>query len=425
MTSGGFVERRCACRDPETGKQLGKRCPRLASDRKHGRWYGRVYRTDPATGRRRGDQRVRGSFATKREAQEAVKRAAGRVAAGVRTPESMTYAEYLTSVFLPHGRRMLESGKWRPSTFNGYERRIRRDIVPALGAIPLVELSYDHLAAFADELAEEERGQSTRRAILNVVRSSLRTAKRQNRIVHNPAADLELPQDTKSSTEPWTASETVTFLEFARYDDLWPVWAFIAYTGCRRSEALGLRVSDMDLDRRAMHIQHGAVLSGGRVLLGQAKTAGWVGMSPMVVDLLTRRLETITANRSERGAAYQDHGLVFCRADGTPHWPDTVTRAFQRRSADAGLRTIRLHDLRHGVATLLHSHGVDLPMISKFVRHSSITTTNDIYAHLAPQVATDIAEVVDEAFERAYAELSGRVYGDTTTSRPHRSLRAV
>ncbi|MEV4318848.1 tyrosine-type recombinase/integrase [Actinocrispum sp. NPDC049592] len=53
---------------------------------------------------------------------------------------------------------------------------------------------------------------------------------------------------------------------------------------------------------------------------------------------------------------------------------------------------IRLHDLRHGAATLELAAGVDMKMVQEMLRHSSITVTSDMYTNLLPEVARAAAD---------------------------------
>jgi integrase len=58
----------------------------------------------------------------------------------------------------------------------------------------------------------------------------------------------------------------------------------------------------------------------------------------------------------------------------------------------AGLRPIRLHDLRHGRASLLLASGSDISVVSKLMGHSSYSFTADTYSHLLPSSGTREAE---------------------------------
>ncbi len=72
--------------------------------------------------------------------------------------------------------------------------------------------------------------------------------------------------------------------------------------------------------------------------------------------------------------------------------PEIVTRLFGRPCPNAGLRRVRLHDLRHGQASLLLAAGVPLAVVSKRLGHSSISLANDTYSHLQEGVGREAAE---------------------------------
>ncbi len=59
---------------------------------------------------------------------------------------------------------------------------------------------------------------------------------------------------------------------------------------------------------------------------------------------------------------------------------------------------MRFHDLRHGTATILLTLGVDHRTISDILGHSQISTTMDLYAHVAPQLKREAADKLYEAF---------------------------
>ena len=99
----------------------------------------------------------------------------------------------------------------------------------------------------------------------------------------------------------------------------------------------------------------------------------------MTVGLLMEHRLRQDAHRAEWGEAYQDHGLVFAREDGTPLGPDYVSKRFAGCCGEAGIRRVRLHDLRHGRASLLAA-GVDIAVVSKIMGHGSISITADTYS---------------------------------------------
>ena len=62
--------------------------------------------------------------------------------------------------------------------------------------------------------------------------------------------------------------------------------------------------------------------------------------------------------------------------------PEAVTKTFRRLATATGLRTMRLHDLRHVAASLMISSGADIAVVSKRLGHSTIGVTSDLYGHL-------------------------------------------
>ena len=78
-----------------------------------------------------------------------------------------------------------------------------------------------------------------------------------------------------------------------------------------------------------------------------------------------------------------DRDLVFTRLDGQPLNPRALSQAFQVRRKNAGLPHVRLHDLRHGAATLALEGDVNLELIRRRMGHAHISTT--IEKERAPQ----------------------------------------
>ncbi|MDL4775210.1 MULTISPECIES: tyrosine-type recombinase/integrase [Thermomonosporaceae] len=72
--------------------------------------------------------------------------------------------------------------------------------------------------------------------------------------------------------------------------------------------------------------------------------------------------------------------------------PDRLTRTFTKLIAEHGLPPIRLHDLRHGAATLALAAGVELKVVQEMLGHSSIVLTADTYTSVLPEVAHKAAE---------------------------------
>jgi integrase len=94
------------------------------------------------------------------------------------------------------------------------------------------------------------------------------------------------------------------------------------------------------------------------------------------------------------GPSYEDTGLVVTREDGSLVHPDRFTQMFDKHVRDAGLRRIRLHDLRHSHATLALAAGVHPKVVSERLGHATVAFTLDVYSHSVPALEAEAADRV-------------------------------
>jgi hypothetical protein len=132
-----------------------------------------------------------------------------------------------------------------------------------------------------------------------------------------------------------------------------------------------------------------------------------------VGSLLAHRLRQDDQKR-EASVTYRDHGLVFAQPIGDPIHPERITKRFIELVNASGLRRVRLHDLRHGRASMLLASGTDIALVSKMLGHSSITLTADTYSHLLAGVGRKAADAADALIVRKPREQSvSNVVADT------------
>jgi integrase len=217
-----------------------------------------------------------------------------------------------------------------------------------------------------------------------------------NLIPRNPAALAEKPKPKRPEIHPWTAEETERFLRASESDRLHAAFLLLATTGLRRGEALGLRWSDVTLDRASLSVQRALVLVGSAPTLSEPKTAAGrraVPLSHQTVGALRAHRKAQAGERLALGRDYADGDLVFAQEDGSPVHPDRFLDAFHRISTCAGLRRTRPHDLRHGWATRALEAGVPAKVVQELLGHSSAMVTLDIYSHVTASMKTDASQL--------------------------------
>jgi hypothetical protein len=102
--------------------------------------------------------------------------------------------------------------------------------------------------------------------------------------------------------------------------------------------------------------------------------------------------------------------------DGSPLHPDWLTRRFRRLVTVSGLPPVRLHDLRHGAASLALATGADLETVQTLLGHASIVLTADTYTSVLPELLADSAEATARLVLAHAARTPGR--------RPHNAVRS-
>ena len=131
----------------------------------------------------------------------------------------------------------------------------------------------------------------------------------------------------------------------------------------------------------------------------QLKTAASEKPVPLPAFVTSRLIAHHAAQLRERFAAGAptEEGLVFVTPRGLPVSNSWLTQHFQDLLAAAGLPKMRLHDLRHGAATLLLGAGVHPRVAQQLLRHASSKTTTEIYSHVTAAQERQAAEVLQTA----------------------------
>ncbi|MDP6495788.1 MAG: site-specific integrase, partial [Dehalococcoidia bacterium] len=204
----------------------------------------------------------------------------------------------------------------------------------------------------------------------------------------NVAQAVDPPRPVHSEMSTLDSERVRRFLEAARATVYYPMWHLDVFTGVRRSELLGLRWKDIDLDMAALSVvQVIHRLRDGRIIFQEPKTQKGrrqVALGPSAVLGLRAHRDCQQALRAALGAPLGDEDLVFSKPDGSPFLPDTVTHAFRRIADRVGLKGVRLHDLRHTHASLMLRQGVHPKIVQERLGHSTIAVTLDTYSHVTP-----------------------------------------
>lgn len=215
---------------------------------------------------------------------------------------------------------------------------------------------------------------------------------------------VEPPRTDNRELKPWTLDETLDFLAASRGDPLYAtfVLAIAIAMGLRRGEIIGLRRSDLDLDNRVLYVRR-QTQRRRDVLHGDDPKSRRRRAVPLpALYIASQRWHRMrqSAARAKAGEKWQASGYVFTTRTGRQVEPRNVYRSFTRIADSAGIRVVRLHDARHGTATLLTAAGVASRVVTEILGHSRISITMDVYTHVVQDTQREAMSHMDRLLRR-------------------------
>ena len=219
--------------------------------------------------------------------------------------------------------------KMRPSTYLTYHGYIENHIKPQLGKIPLNDLTTLHLQQFYKKLLAEGRVErieaqkqpkglsaKTVRNIHQIISSALKLAIEQRLIARNPADGCALPKAERKEMQTLPVEQLTSFLREAKDSGVFALYYIDLTTGLRRGELLGLKWSDIDLEKGDLRVQRQIGRIDGKIIEMPLKTKNAYRTLPLSADAINvLKIQKCKVGNSE---------WVFPSPTGGPMSPDSV-----------------------------------------------------------------------------------------------------
>ena len=227
-----------------------------------------------------------------------------------------------------------------------------------------------------------------------MIRRALGQAERWGNVSRNVARLVTPSQVHQRNVTPFTPEQARRFLAGIDGDRLAALYAVSLSLGLRQSEALGLTWDSVDFETRTLAVRRVLQRYAGAYHLDEPKTQRsrrTISLPTPLVEVLRRHRTRQAEERLRVGPLWEGEqwNLVFCTEAGRPLAASEVTRRFQRKLAELGLAHQRFHDMRHCAASLLIAQGIPLRVVMEILGHSTITTTANVYGHIAIDVQRD------------------------------------
>lgn len=219
----------------------------------------------------------------------------------------------------------------RVRTLDNYRLQVRRHIVPALGRIKLKNLSPAHVQGFYRAKIDSGLSPATVRYIHAVLHRALKQAVRWGLVPRNVADAVDIPKLDRDEINALSPDETRAFLNAAKGDRLEALYVVAIHCGLRRGKILGLKWSDIDLDRKTLRVNR--QIQRMRDGSGFGFSAPKNSKSRRTIRLTNAAVEALRGHRKRQaeeklryGTLYEDQGLVFTTTVGTPLEPSNIDR---------------------------------------------------------------------------------------------------
>jgi integrase len=367
---------------------------------KAGAWRLNVNAKDPVTGKRKPVYATVHAPNNKRgeaKADSELAKLVTQVETGRTMPTSGMTVEQLIERYVDD-----RSPSWAPGAADETRKRVAQHITPHVGSIAIGRLRPVDVQQLHGQLRAAGLSEGSIGRLHDILRAALNWAERLDLIIRNPAAKVERPRGAKPDINPPAPADVVRMITEASK----PLALFLrlgALTGARRGQLCGLRWSDIDLDAATIRWTRSLRKVPGGTVEKETKTkARWsVSLDPATVELLRahrrRSLETALA----AGAQPLVGAYVFARdpVGKLPWHPDGATQRFAALRKKLKLDGVRLHDLRHWMATEGLGGGADIETVAGRGGWANSTTPLQVYSHFRPardaELARSLAERLD------------------------------
>lgn len=343
-------------------------------DSKRGTWYVSFRYTD-WMGQRK--QKMKRGFRTKREAikfqTEFTASASGNMA--------MTFLSFVEIYFKD------KDGELKPGSKKNKRNIMKKHILPYFGEKRMNEITPADVIAWQNEIRKKGYKPTYERAIQNQLTALYTHAVKIYGLEKSPCRKVKkMGKPEAEKLDFWTKEEYETFIRTVdRESDTYLMFEIFFWTGAREGELLALSPKDFDFANNLLHITKTYSRIGGEDVLTAPKTETSV-RTICIPNFLKEKVQGYVKKCPELA----EDGRMF----------PIVARTFQKRMKklirSAGVKEIRVHDLRHSHAAYLIHQGVQPLVIKERLGHKDIKITLNTYGHLYPAQQRELAEMLDK-----------------------------
>lgn len=273
-------------------------------------------------------------------------------------------------------------------TIRNEQYMLNTHIKPHLSDVPLILLRKKHIVALISSII-----QSGHMRTAQAVYTYLRTASKGNKHFASVMQTIDRPKH-KSKDICYLAPEEARKLILHSSPQWSPVWLIMLTLGLRRGEICGLRWSDIDFDRREIHIRNQRQYIPGQGCIDTPPKSDSGNRILPLMDIIADAIEPLYAVHEAECVIGSASPYVFTGMCGGGLNPSSIDHALRRECNNLSIRRVTVHGLRHTFATSSVTAGANIRVLSDMLGHASITTTANVYAHVDMQPKSVLCNAV-------------------------------
>lgn len=310
---------------------------------------------------------------------------------------SMTFNEWYKTWLEQYKENQVKRG-----TIETYNKYFNCAIKESIGKKKLMDIRGEHIQRLYNDIAKRDFSMSAIKTVSVIISSCMKQAVKNGLISRNPAELTTLPKGTpKKKHRVLTPEEQAIFMDYAKDNYLYNLFALSLRTGLRSGEIRGLKFSDVDKRMNVLHIQRTLKTApGGGFYEDTPKTTTSKRDIPITKDILA----IIERQKKFYGEkVIQLDGYIFHLPDGKAIHKDRVEREIRqitKRINEAGVifEGFTPHCFRHTFATRAIENGMNPQTLKTILGHSTLAMTMDLYSHVLPSTKMEEMEKISKAF---------------------------
>lgn len=322
-------------------------------------------------------KKKRGGLKTKREAQAWE----NHFKLSVNADMNMTMGAFVEIYF--HDKE----GELKERSIKNKRYVIEAHILPYFQNRKMNEITPAHIIQWQHVMREKGYAQTYLRMMQNQITALFTHASNIYNLSDNPCKKVKkMGKSVADKLDFWTKEEYDQFISTlesgSRY---YVIFEILFWTGCREGELLALNKSDIDFQNNRMSITKTYYRSERRDVITAPKTEQSVRVIEMP-EFLTQEIKEYLDSLPD----LTEHTRIF------PVVAEAVQHKLKRQAEKAGVKKIRVHDIRHSSAAYLINQGVQPLIIKERLGHKDIRITLNTYGHLYPNQQRQVADMLNE-----------------------------